>query len=56
MKKISCILSALFCLSLLFASSCGGGKTSESDHSGSVSSEEETYEQKKLSGIDPAIR
>ncbi len=55
MKKISCILSALFCLSLLFASSCGGGKTSESDHSGSVSSEEETYEQKKLSGIDPVF-
>ena len=55
MKKISCILSALFCLSLLFASSCGGGKTSESDHSGGVSSEEETYEQKKLSGIDPVF-
>ena len=55
MKKISCILSALFCLSLLFASSCGEGKTSESDHSGSVSSEEETYEQKKISGIDPVF-
>lgn len=56
MKKMYCILSAMLCLSLLFASSCGdGGKTNGTDSSGGVSSEAETYEQKKLSGIDPVF-